>query len=402
MLIKEVRAAAVDIKPRPKTKPRVSRMADGSEFISPMSRYPAFKGRRAHWAPTERWKKVACVVTADDGTWGMGLTPYGGPVAGIINDHFAPNLVGEHCMATEKLWDMMNRMASPYGTSGLTSYAISAVDLALWDLKGKLLKRPVYELLGGPQKEKVFCYASNTILDYGLEASLEWYLELGFKAVKVFPTHDPGEGLEGLRKNEEMVARARQIVGDDVELMVDCWMSLDVEYTVRLAEALSPYRVKWMEDCLMPDDIEGYARLRRRLPTQTLAAGEHWYTPRPFMTAASRGLVDILQPDVLWAGGITCGMRICHIAEAAGLSVITHAGMNYPYGQHLAFAMPAIPWGERSEGVSPPGVPLEEMVALPGTAVIKDGYLVPSDAPGFGLEVTKEWLEDAAFRCRDR
>ena len=119
-------------------------------------------------------------------------------------------------------------------------------------------------------------------------------------------------------------------------------------------------------------------------------------------TAASRGLVDILQPDVLWAGGITCGMRICHIAEAAGLSVITHAGMNYPYGQHLAFAMPAIPWGERSEGVSPPGVPLEEMVALPGTAVIKDGYLVPSDAPGFGLEVTKEWLEDAAFRCRDR
>jgi L-rhamnonate dehydratase len=72
--------------------------------------------------------------------------------------------------------------------------------------------------------------------------------------------------------------------------------------------------------------------------------------------------------------------------------------MNYPYGQHMAYAMPVIPWGERSEGVSPPGVPLEEMVALPGTAVIKDGYLVPNEAPGFGLEVTKEWLESRVSR----
>ena len=396
MQIKKIRAAVIDVTPRRKTRPRVPRMTDAEEFISPMSRYSAFKGRRARWSPIDRWKRVACIVTADDGTWGMGLTLYGGPVVVIINDHFAPALVGENCMATEKLWDMMNRMASPYSAAGLASYAISAVDLALWDLKGKLLERPVYELLGGPQKEKIFCYASNTMLDYGLEASIEWYLELGFGAVKVFLTHSPDEGLEGLRKNEAIVARTREIVGDDIELMVDCWMSLDVEYTVRLAEALKPYRIKWLEDCLPPEDLEGYARVRQRAPSQTLATGEHWYTPLPFMSAASRGLVDIFQPDVLWAGGITSSVRICHIAEAAGLSVISHAGMNYPYGQHLACAMPAIPWGERSEGVSPPGVPLEEMVALPGTAVIKDGYLVPSDAPGFGLEVTKEWLEGVA------
>ena len=104
--------------------------------------------------------------------------------------------------------------------------------------------------------------------------------------------------------------------------------------------------------------------------------------------------MDILQPDVAWAGGITALVRICHIAEAHGLSVIAHGGMNYPYGQHLSYAMPAIQWGERSEGVSPPGVPLEERVILPGTPVIKDGYVTPSDAPGFGIEVTKEWLEE--------
>jgi len=398
MRIREIRAALVDITPRPKTKPRAPRLAEGGEFISPMSRYPEFRERRASWSASPKWKRAACVVTAEDGTWGMGLTINGDPVARLINGHFAPGLVGQNCMATEKLWDMMNRMASTYGSSGLASYAISAVDTALWDLKGKLLKRPVYELLGGPQKDRVFCYASNTNLSYGFEASVEWCMELGFRATKVFLTHGPSDGLEGLGKNVEMVARAREIVGDDVELMVDCWMSLDVEYAVRLVEALRRYKIKWVEDCLMPEDQEGYVKLRERLPWQTLATGEHWYTPHPFAKAASQGLVDILQPDVLWAGGITCCTRICHIAEAFGLSVITHAGMNYPYGQHLAFAMPAIPWGERSEGVSPPGVPLEEMVALPGTAVIKDGYLVPSDAPGFGLEVTEEWLESASSR----
>ena len=396
MRIKDVRAALIEITPKPRTKPRVPRKDEGAEFISPMSRYSQFKGRRAHWSPNSRWKRVACIVTAEDGTWGMGITLHGGPVASIINDHFAPVLTGENCMATEKLWDVMNRIASPYGAAGIASYAISAVDLALWDLKGKLLKRPVYELLGGPQKDRIFCYASNTVLDYGVENSIEWCMELGFKATKVFVTHGPVDGIEGLRKNEEMVARAREIVGDDIELMVDCWMSMDVEYTVRLAEALKPYRIKWLEDYLLPEDMEGYARVRQRLPGQTLATGEHWYTPHPFAAAISRGMVDILQPDLLWAGGISCGVRICHMAEAAGVSVITHGGMNYPYGQHLAFAMPAIAWGERSEGVSPPGVPLEEVVSLPGTAVIKDGYLVPSDAPGFGLEVTKEWLESVA------
>lgn len=398
MRIREVRAAEIDITRTPRTRPRVPKVAQPLETISPMLRYATPQRRRAFWAPTERWKRTACVVTADDGTWGLGISVYGGPVARVINDHFAPILVGEDCMATEKLWDMMRRIASPYSSGGLASYAISAVDVALWDLKGKLLKRPVYELLGGPQKEKIFCYASNTDLSYGTEESIRWFLELGFKAVKLFLTWGPTDGLEGLRKNEERIARVRELVGPDVEVAVDAWMSLDVEYAVRLVEAVRPYRIKWLEDSLMPEDLEGYARLRQRLPGQTLATGEHWYTSYPFAMAASRGLVDILQPDVLWVGGITCGLRICHIAEAFGLSVITHGGMNYPFGQHLAFAMPVIPWGERSEGVSPPGVPLEEMVALPGTAVIKDGYVVPSDAPGFGLEVTKEWLERAASR----
>ncbi|MXY19727.1 MAG: mandelate racemase/muconate lactonizing enzyme family protein [Dehalococcoidia bacterium] len=391
MKIKEIRAAAVTLTPPMKTEPRVPAIPGAGHFTSPMARYEnEFPNR--NWS--EPWDRAACVVTADDGTWGVGFAPMSGPVLSIINDHFAPLLEGQSAMSIEKNWDLMRRASSPYGAYGLTSYAISALDNALWDLKGKLLGLPAYELLGGPVKDKIFCYASNTTLTYGTENYIEWFLELGFKAVKLFVRHGPEDGIEGLNKNEELVAGVREQVGPDVEIAVDSWMSLNTEYIVRLVEALKPYRIKWLEDYLLPEDLDSYMKVRQRVPGQTLATGEHWYTIHPFAFAAGQGLVDILQPDISWVGGMTASVRICHIAEAHGVTVIGHGGMNMPYGQHLAYAMPVIPWGERSEGVAPPGVPLEEMVLLPGTPVIKDGYLTPSDAPGFGLEFTKDWLEE--------
>ena len=385
MKIKEIRAFEINPDPQPQTPPRAASRAQQIHMTRPMARYGPQSA-----AATATWPRAACIVTAEDGTWGFGMTVHGGPVVETINHHFAPVLVGQPCTATEKLWDMMVRMAAPYGSAGLASYAISALDVALWDLKGKLLGRPVYELLGGPQKEKIFCYAT------GFDT--EWYLELGFKATKIFAPWGPHDGLEGLHKNEELVAQTRELVGDRVELMLDCWMAMDAEYVVRLAERLRPYGLKWIEDYVLPDQLEAYEEVRRRIPWQTLATGEHWYLTAPFATAANRRLVDLFQPDVLWCGGITAAVKICHIAEAAGINVITHAGMNYPFGQHLAFAMPAIIWGERSEGVSPPGVPLAEMSRLPGTPAIVDGHVIPSNAPGFGLEITAEWLEQVTVR----
>jgi len=374
-----------------KTEPRVPKVpTDG--FINPMERYPEYK--KGDWGTN--WGRTACVVTAEDGTWGVGFTNNAGPVLNVINDHFAKVLVGQNCMATEKCWDLMRRASASYHTAGLPSYAISAVNNAMWDLKGKMLNIPVYELLGGPQKDRIFCYASNTDLSYTTEKSMDWFLELGFKAVKLFARYGPEAGIEGIKKTEELVARTREQIGDEVELMLDGWMAWNVEYVVRLAEAVRPYRLKWIEDYLLPEDMDSYFKVRERVPDQILATGEHWYTIHPFALAAGQGLVDIMQPDVQWAGGVSALVRICHIAEAHGLTVICHGGMNYPYGQHVSYAMPAVQWGERSEGVSPPGVPLEERVSLPGTPVIKDGYLVPSNAPGFGLEITKDWLESKA------
>lgn len=387
MKIKEIRAFEIRTEPQPQTQPRTPSQGQTIHLNRPMSRYPRFPNSERH-VSFSPWKRPAVIVTAEDGTWGFGLSLYGPPVTRIINDHLGPNLIGENVMATEKLWDMMVRLSSAFSPTGMTSYAISAVDVALWDLKGKLLGLPVYELLGGPQKEKIFCYAS------GFDQ--EWYMELGFKATKLFSPWGPEQGLEGLNKLEELVASTREIIGEDVELMLDAWTGYDIEYTVRVAERLRPYRLKWLEDYIPAEDLVGYETVRQRLPWQTLATGEHWYNLAPFAAAAGKRLVDIFQPDVLWCGGITAATKICHLAQANTISVIAHGGMNYPFGQHLSMAMPAITWGERSESVSAPGVPLEEMVKLPGTAVIKDGYVRPSDAPGFGLEIDEAWLSAAA------
>jgi L-rhamnonate dehydratase len=356
-----------------------------AEVANPMSVYPRYKALRASWMPGGG--VVGCVVTAADGTWGFGMTRYGSAVTRVINEFLAPRLLDEECLATERLWDMMFRLATPYSAGGLASYAISAVDLALWDLKGKLLGQPVYRLLGGPARERQVCYATGNDTD--------WHMELGFRATKLACPFGNFDGLNALDRNEELVARTRELVGPNVDMMLDCWMAFDVEFAVRLAERLRPYRLRWIEDCLIPEDIESHAELRRRLPWQTLATGEHWYTPLPFSVAAARRLADIFQPDIQWVGGVTACVKICHIAEAAGLQVIPHGGMNDAFGQHVCLAMPAIRWGEYFVGTAP-GVPLDQSPRLPGTAVPSAGTLVPSDAPGFGLEIDEKWLARAA------
>ncbi len=383
MKIVEVKAVRVRLPSRsPSTPPRRPSWAQEAEVANPMSRYPRFKRHRSLWLP--KWSTVWCQVTVEDGTFGLGMTSHGSPVAAIINEHLAPLLVGEEALATEKLWDMMVRMTKPYGSAGLAAYAISAVDLALWDLKGKLLGKPVYALIGGPQKERIFCYATGNDTD--------WHMELGFRATKLACPYGPVDGEWGLRENERLIAQTRELVGDEVALMLDCWMALDVDYAVQLAERLRPYRLKWLEECLPPEDWEGHRALRERLPWQTLATGEHWSLLEPFAFACRHRVVDILQPDICWCGGLTACLKIAALAQAFGLTVILHAGGNTPFGQHFTFAVPVAPWCEFFIG-SAPGVPLEEANPFPSMPVPKDGWLVPSDAPGFGLDIKAEWIE---------
>lgn len=363
------------------TPPRRDPWSVAAEVANPMSRYPRVKAHRSLWLPA--WENVWCEVVAEDGTRGLGMTAHGRPVAAVIDDHLGPQLVGEDCFAGERLADILFRLTKPYGSTGLASYAVSAIDLALWDLRGKLLGQPVWQLLGGPTRDKLYCYATGNDVD--------WYRELGFTAFKLACPHGPADGLDGIKRNADFVAAARERIGPDAELMLDCWMAFDVEYTVRLAEALRPSRLKWLEECLIPEDLDAHLALRRRLPWQTLATGEHWYTHIPFQWAIRHGVADILQPDINWCGGLTTCQLIAGAADAAGVSVMLHGGGNTPFGQHFSYASRAVPWLECFVG-TPPGVPLEESWGLPGQPVPRDGHLIPSDAPGFGLELRDEWF----------
>lgn len=385
MKIRSVHAFAIrsDLTGGPPTSPaRRPPWTEDAEVANPMSHHPRFRRHRASWRP--RWPSVACVVTAEDGRFGVGMTRYGAPVIAIVNEHLGPLLAGEDCLAVEHLWDTMQRMTSPYA-GGLASYAIAAIDLALWDLKGRILSRPVYALIGGPAREDVRCYATGNDTD--------WYLEQGFGATKLACPYGPADGERGLDGNEAFVARARALAGDRVELMIDCWMAFDVDYAVRFAQRMRPWRLRWIEDCLMPEDLEGQKALRARLPGETLAGGEHWVTPAPFAAAIAARCLDVLQPDIGWAGGLTGCLRIAALAQAAGLPVVLHAGVNTPYGQHFSLAVPNCPMGEYFVG-SAPGVPFDEVRLTPGAAVPRDGRVRPSDAPGFGLG-----LDEAALRA---
>ncbi len=383
MKITDIRAVKLNVpKPEPKAQGRSKSWAQDAEVANPMSRYSEYKRHRSLWLP--KWGEVWCKVTLEDGTWGLGQTGNGRGVAAVIDDHLAPLLIGEDVHATEKIADMMFRMTKPYGSTGLASYAVSAIDLAVWDARAKHLGMPVYALLGGLQKERIQCYCTGN--------DVAWYKELGFQAYKLACPYGPADGWEGIKKNEEFIANARAIIGDSAELMLDCWMAFDVEYMVRLTEVLHPYHLKWMEEYLIPEDFDGHLTVRERLPWQTLATGEHWYTHVPFLWAVAHRAVDILQPDINWCGGISTCRRIADASDAAGIAVILHAGGNTVFGQHFSFATPNVPWCEFFVG-SDPGIPLEEGWRYPGQAIPRDGWITPNDAPGFGLEIKEEWIE---------
>jgi len=363
-------------KPRSRSKPRRQSWWASGPVANPMTRYPRYAAYRPSWLPA--FDDFIVVVEAEDGTKGFAFANYDRLVSPIVDEYLGPRLVGEPATAIERCYDMMVRLCAPFGATGLASFAVSGIDLALWDLNGKLQGKPVYELLGGPAKDDLFCYSTG--------GDTDWYMELGFKATKLPCPYGPADGKAGFAKNVELVAGTRKLVGDGVDIMLDCWMAFDTEYAVQLAEALRPYGLKWMEECLRSEDFDAHAELRHRAPWQTLATGEHWFTTYPFQHAVGRKLVDILQPDIQWVGGLTAVAKICAIAEAASIAVIPHGGGNTPYGQHACLALPAIPWTECFVP-TPPGVPPSEARRIPGMASPANGRMKPSDAPGFGVEI---------------
>jgi len=251
-------------KPLPSYEPAPgSWSTGGSEVANPMSIYPKYKPRRELFMANDLGPD-AVEISTDRGVTGIG---FGGPGCSfVIEKHLTKLLLGEDPFDVEKLWDIMWRSTLYYGRKGLVVHAISAVDIALWDIIGNALGLPVYRLLGGETKSKIPAYCTGN--------DVEQHLDFGYKRLKLALPYGPADGREGMKKNLELVKRTRELLGPEGDLMLDCWMALTEHYTLELAEMLEPYRVYWMEECLPPDDYEGFGRLSAAIKSTQMATGE--------------------------------------------------------------------------------------------------------------------------------
>jgi L-rhamnonate dehydratase len=361
------------------TPPRAGARA-GAAVPLPLHIYPEFaRTRGAH--PGDVEGELWVRVVAEDGTFGLGHTHWGEFSAPVVRHAFAPLLVGRDCFAIEFVNDLMWRASQRFGATGIAALARSAIDIALWDLKGKLLGVPVYSLIGGPCRPTVEYYASTHDLD--------WAMELGFTAFKIPNSASYADGTAGINRLEDEVAEARRKVGPDADLMINPVMSFNVDYAIRVMERLLPYRLRWFEEPLMPWNVDGLAQLKRAVPTMPVATGEDHRGRHEFRELIDRHCVDVLQPDIRWAGGLSEVLKIYTLGEAAGLQTLVHGGGAMAAGQHFVAAMPESPLAEWVL-FSRAGVPLSEVMRVPGVRVPEKGRVVLSDAPGFGYELRPE------------
>ena len=368
-------------RPLPSYEPAPGSWSTGSvEVANPMSIYPKYKPRRSLFMADDLGPS-AVEIRTNKGLTGIGI---GGPGAGFVVDkHLSKLLIGEDPFRIERLWDIMWRSTIYYGRKGLVVHAISAVDLALWDLVGKAMNIPIYKLLGGETKPRIPAYCTGN--------DIEQHVEFGFTKLKLAIPYGPADGREGMKKNAQLVRRAREALGPDGEIMLDCWMAFTEDYTVRLAQLLEPYRVYWMEECLPPDNYGGFGRINAQIQSTRIATGEHEYTRFGFRLLLEHKAADIWQPDMNWCGGLTELRRIAALAAAYDIPVIPHGGWRGG-APHFILATPNSPWCEMF--MPPPGGPAQVYERFAEDNNISRGpagvYMRPSDRPGFGLDLVAD------------
>lgn len=343
-----------------------------------------------------------CVIDTDAGLQGVGEAFYfGGPstiVAQLIDRALGPLILDRDPLNTAVIWDTLYNWTRDQGQKGLTISAISAVDIALWDIKGRALGLPVHKLLGGAYRTRAKAYATGLYEPQNVPDIVEALVEeaQGYKAEGV-------QGMKlkigyGLRTDLGYVHAIREAIGSEVALMVDANHAYNAPEAIRLARDLEPYDLTWFEEPVPPEDVDGYCELRAAT-TLPIAGGECEYTRFGFRQLINRRAVDILQPDLCATGGFTEMQRIVAMASAANLPVIPHVwGTNVGLAASLqAFAalphfpdrrFPAEPWFELDRSTNPlrEGT-TEEQFAL------EDGYLAIPDRPGLGITLDLDFVK---------
>jgi L-rhamnonate dehydratase len=310
------------------------------------------------------------------------------PVAQIL----APFLIGQNALAQATLWDKMQRL-DRHSRHGHIKLGISAVDNALWDLRGRAFDAPVWQLLGGSGRASVPAYVSTLGAPHDAETVRALARELadaGFAGQKWFFAHGRASGAAGMRANITLAEVVRDAVGPDVPLMFDAFMSWDLPYAISWCQAAAVTRPTWLEEPFAPGQLAGYAALRDKTGIP-LAAGEHLYDRQELLPYLTERILTIVQADPEWCGGVTELARICTLAETFGVPVIPHG-----HGLHAAIHVVA--------SQSPATCPMTEYLyrIMPGRhrfeaappQPVRGAFPLPQ-RPGFGIE-----LNDAAITGR--
>ena len=334
-------------------------------------------------------------IETDAGIIGIGNAGLAPRIAKeVIDLYLKPILIGSNPFDVEYLWQYMYRKTMAFGRKGVGMVAISAVDIALWDVMGKALKQPVFRLLGGKTKSKIPVYASRLYsqpLEKLAEEALA-YKEQGFRAMKLRFGWGPIDGRAGMLSNAALVRTVRETVREKIDVMADAYMGWTLEYAQRMIPLLEEYNLRWLEEPLIPDDIAGYAALKatNRVP---IAGGEHEFTLLGFRCLLDAKAVDYIQFDTNRVGGITQARKISALAEAHGVPVIPHAGQMHNY--HVVMSSYNCPMAEFF-----PMVDIEIGNELfwyifGGEPTPENGSIELDDSlPGLGMTVNEEALKN--------
>ncbi|HTF43430.1 MAG TPA: L-rhamnonate dehydratase [Terriglobales bacterium] len=333
-------------------------------------------------------------VFTDDGHVGLGNAALAPQITKqVIDLYLKPLLIGQEAWDIEHLWQHMYRKTIPFGRKGIGMVAISAVDIALWDLLGKSARQPVYRLLGGRTKPRIPVYASRlySVNLSELAAEAGRYKEQGYRAMKLRFGWGPADGAAGMQRNLALLRTVREAVGDGIDVMADAYMGWTLDYAKRMLPLLEPFQLRWLEEPVIPDDIHGYAELKSsgRIP---IAGGEHEFTLYGFRELLEARALDYIQFDTNRVGGITQARKIAALAEAHSVPVIPHAGQMHNY--HLVMASLNSPMAEYF-----PVVDVEVGNELfwylfQGEPRAQNGYVQLDDnTPGLGLTINEPGLE---------
>ena len=341
-------------------------------------------------------------VEAEDGTvgWGEGISQFAESSLAtktIIEQGYAPLLVGQNALDVENLWHKMLERSWWYGPEGIAAFGVSAVDVALWDLKGKLLERPVANLLGGRLHDRVIAMASIIFdmedFDWTLD-EFRWMMDNGYNVVKAGWGMRP-EVVFGMdrRQDIEIVRRVRETIGDEPELIVDTpgvWNIWDVPTAIQRFRDLEPYNLRWIEQPLLPSDLEGHARLRAAVATAVGTGEDEWNVESYRRLIQSDG-VDVIQMDPGRCHGITGCRHVIKMIEAENLQWSAHtwsSAINTAASVHLL----ANSTHGSAMDFKPHESPMQhELVSDPW--VQESGYLDVREKPGLGIDIREDIVE---------